>query len=109
MLTRTFETGNLDLIRLQGSYYSINKHSIHRLSTIRPLWLPALRSALDLLHKDYIKPQDYFKLIHDSSLSGTLRSLALENIGYSILIKCEKVFSDLALPVAIKSPSDHIR
>jgi hypothetical protein len=77
-------------------------------STIRPLWLPALRSALDPLHKGYVKPQDYFKLIQDSSLSETLRNLALESAGYGTLVECERASGDLALPVAIESPSAHI-
>ena len=72
--TGTFETENLDRVRLQGSRYSINQGGIRRLSTIRPLWLPALRSALDPLHKGYVKPEDYFGLIHEYSLSDTLRS-----------------------------------
>jgi hypothetical protein len=106
--TGIFETENLDLVRLQGSRYSVNQSGTRRLSTIRPLWLPALRSALDPLHKGYVKPQDYFKLIHDSSLSDALRSLTLESAGYGTLVECERASGDLALPAAIESPSDHI-
>ncbi|PVH69867.1 hypothetical protein DL98DRAFT_661456 [Cadophora sp. DSE1049] len=106
--TGIFKTENLDLVRLQGSRYSINQSGTRRLSTIRPLWLPALRSALDPLHKGYVKPQDYFKLIHDSSLSDTLRSLTLESAGFGTLVECERASGDLALPAAIESPSDHI-
>ena len=106
--TGIFETGNLNHVRLQRSRYSINQSGTRRLSTIRPLWLPALRSALDPLHKGYVKPRDYFKLIHDSSLSATLRSLALESAGYGTLVECERASGDLALPAAIESPSDHI-
>ncbi|KAF2257677.1 hypothetical protein CC78DRAFT_201579 [Lojkania enalia] len=106
--TGIFETGNINQIRLQGSRYSIDQNGTRRLSTIRPLWLPALRSALDPLHKGYVKPQDYFKLIHDSSLSDTLRSLALESAGYGTLVECERASGDLALPAEIESPSAHI-
>jgi len=106
--TGTFETENLDRVRLQGSRYSINQGGIRRLSTIRPLWLPALRSALDPLHKGYVKPEDYFGLIHEYSLSDTLRRLVLESAGYGTLVECERASGDLALPAAIESPSGHI-
>ncbi|PVH92647.1 hypothetical protein DM02DRAFT_543204 [Periconia macrospinosa] len=106
--TGVLETGNADLVRLQGSRYSINQSGTRRLSTIRPLWLPALRSALDPLHKGYVKPEDYFKLIHGCSLSDTLRRLTLESAGYGTLVECERASGDLALPAAIESPSDHI-
>ncbi|KAL5113147.1 hypothetical protein ACEQ8H_008989 [Pleosporales sp. CAS-2024a] len=106
--TGIFETGNINHIRLQGSRYSIDQNGTRHLSTIRPLWLPALRSALDPLHKGYVKPQDYFRLIHDSSLSDTLRSLALESAGYGTLVECERASGDLALPAEIESPSAHI-
>jgi len=106
--TGTFATGSTDLIHEQGSRYSIDQNGTRCLSTIRPLWLPALRSALDPLHKGYVKPQDFFHLVHDSSLSDTLRSLALENAGYGILIECERASGDLPLPSAIESPSDHV-
>lgn len=106
--TGVLETGNADLVRLQGSRYSINQSDTRRLSTIRPLWVPALRSALDPLHKGYVKPEDYFKLIHDCSLSDTLRRLTLESAGYGTLVECERASGDLALPAEIESPSDHI-
>jgi hypothetical protein len=106
--TGIFETGNHDCIRLQGSRYSINQSGTRRLSTVRPLWLPALRSALDPLHKGYVKPEDYFKLIHDCSLSDALRRLSFEGAGYGTLIECERASGDLALPAAIESPSGHI-
>jgi hypothetical protein len=108
MPTGLIETGNIDLFRLQGSRYSIDQSGTRRLSTVRPLWLPALRSALDPLHKGYVKPEHYFKLIHDSSLSDTLRKLVLESAGYGTLVECERAPSDLALPAEIESPSDHI-
>ncbi|KAL8719811.1 MAG: hypothetical protein Q9181_008014, partial [Wetmoreana brouardii] len=57
------------------------------LSTIRPLWLPALRSALNPLYKGYVKPRNFFNVLHDSSLSDTLRRITLESAGYSILVE----------------------
>ena len=78
------------------------------LSTIRPLWLPALRSALDPLHKGYVKPRDFFNVLRDSSLSDTLRRITLESAGYGILVECERASGDLPLPAAIESPSDHV-
>ena len=106
--TGIFGTGNVDLIRTQGSRYCINRSGTRHLSTIRPLWLPALRSALDPLHKGYIKPRDYFNLLRDYSLSETLRRLVLESAGYGILVECERASTDLPLPVAIECPSDHV-
>ena len=47
-------------------------------------------------------------MIHDSSLSDTLRSLALESAGYGTLVECERASGDLALPAEIESPSAHI-
>ncbi|KAH9985934.1 hypothetical protein F4779DRAFT_639385 [Xylariaceae sp. FL0662B] len=106
--TGIFEVGDSDIIRQRGSRYRIDQSGTRRLSTIRPLWLPALRSALDPLHKGYVKPRDYFNFLHDSSLSDTLRKLALENAGYGTLVECERAPGDLALPAAIESPSDHV-
>jgi len=106
--TGVFEPGDLDRVRLQGSRYSINQSDTRRLSTIRPLWLPALRSALDPLHKGYVKPEDYFKLIQDCSLSDTLRNMVLKSAGYGMLVECERASGDLALPAAIESPSGHV-
>ncbi|KAH7630361.1 hypothetical protein B0T09DRAFT_321650 [Sordaria sp. MPI-SDFR-AT-0083] len=106
--TGVFEPGNIDFVRRQGSRYWLDKRGTRRLSTIRPLWLPALRSALDPLHKGYVKPHDYFNLLHDSSLSDTLRRLALENAGYGTLVECERESGDLPLPAAIECPSDHV-
>ncbi|KAL0471131.1 hypothetical protein QR685DRAFT_544664 [Neurospora intermedia] len=106
--TGVFHPGDIDLVRQQGSYYWIDQGGTRRLSTIRPLWLPALRSALDPLHKGYVKPHDYFNLLQDSSLSNTLRRLALENAGYGTLVECERASGDLPLPEAIESPSDHV-
>ena len=106
--TGIFETGNIDAARQRGSRYCIDQSGTRRLPTIRPLWLPALRSALDPLHKGYVKPRDCFTLLHDSSLSDTLRRLALENAGYGTLVECERASGDLALPAAIESPSDHV-
>ncbi|KAK4148149.1 uncharacterized protein C8A04DRAFT_33653 [Dichotomopilus funicola] len=106
--TGVFQAENIDLIRQQGSRYFIDQRGTRCLSTIRPLWLPALRSALDPLNKGYVKPHDYFDLLHDTSLSNTLRRLALESSGYGTIIECERSASDLSLPAAIESPRDHI-
>ncbi|KAK3309277.1 uncharacterized protein B0T15DRAFT_566133 [Chaetomium strumarium] len=106
--TGIHETGNIDLVRQHGSRYCIDQSGTCRLSTIRPLWLPALRSALDPLQKGYVKPHDYFNLLHDSFLSETLRRLALESAGYGKLVECERESGDLPLPAAIESPSDHV-
>ena len=106
--TAICETGSIDLARHQGSRYRIDQGGTRRLSAIRPLWPPAFRSALDPLHKGYVKPQVYFHLLHDSSLSDTLRRLALENAGYGTLVECERASVDLALPAAIEDPFDHV-
>lgn len=87
-----------------GSRYSIDQSGKRSLSTIRPLWLPTLRSALDPLHKGYVKPEDYFALIQDRSLSDTLRRLVLESAGYGLLVECERASADISLPAAIESP-----
>ncbi|KAF3197218.1 hypothetical protein TWF679_003498 [Orbilia oligospora] len=104
-----FQNGGLgpSALRYEGSRYCIDKSGTRLLSTIRPLWLPALRSALDPLHKGYVKPQDFFQFLHDSSLSHKLRSLTLENAGYGILVECERATGDLPLP-EIESPLDHV-
>ena len=86
----------------------MDQSGTRRLSTIRPLWLPALRSALDPLHKGYVKPQDFFQFVQESSLSHRLRSLTLENAGYGIVVECERASADIPLPAAIESPSDHV-
>ncbi|KJX93795.1 hypothetical protein TI39_contig4254g00001 [Zymoseptoria brevis] len=101
-------TGSIDYLRLQGSCHFVDQSGIRQLSTIRPLWLPALRSKLDPLHKGYVKPEDYFRLIHEQSLSDTLRRLVFESAGYGTLIECARASGDLALPAAIESPSAHI-
>ncbi|KAK0767246.1 hypothetical protein N5P37_000980, partial [Trichoderma harzianum] len=106
--TGIFEPGDISVIHKQGSRYRIDQSGTRRLSTIRPLWLPALRSALDPLHKGYVKPRDYFNLLHDSSLSDTLRELVLKNAGYGTLVECERAAGDLSLPATIESPSDHV-
>ncbi|KAK4182396.1 hypothetical protein QBC35DRAFT_172930 [Podospora australis] len=106
--TGKIESWNIDLVREKGSRYYVDQSGTRRLSTIRPLWLPALRSALDPLNKGYVKPHDYFKLLHNSSLSDTLRRLALENAGYGTLVECERASGDLPLPAVIETPSDHV-
>ena len=106
--TGVFDTGNIDLIRKHGSRFCIDQSGTRRLSTIRPLWLPALRSALDPLYKGYVKPQDYFNLLRDYSLSETLRRLVLESAGYGTLVQCERAPGDLAFPAEIEDPHDHV-
>lgn len=106
--TGVFQAENIDLIRQQGSRYFIDQRGTRHLSAIRPLWLPSLRSALDPLHKGYVKPHDYFDLLHDTSLSDTLRKLALESSGYGAVIECERSSGDLPFPAVIESPSDHV-
>ncbi|KAI6573808.1 hypothetical protein MCOR09_002648 [Pyricularia oryzae] len=106
--TGVCEARNMELARQEGSWYRIDQNGTRRLSTIRPLWLPPLRSALDPVHKGYVKPRDYFNLLQDSTLSDTLRKLTLENAGYGMLVECERASGDLALPAAIESPSDHV-
>ncbi|KAK4696579.1 hypothetical protein P7C71_g1359, partial [Lecanoromycetidae sp. Uapishka_2] len=103
-----YETLNIDLVREQGSRYRIDQNAMRCLSTIRPLWLPALRSALDPLHKGYVKPRNFFNVLHDSSLSDTLRRITLESAGYGIFVECERASADLPLPAAIESSSDHV-
>ncbi|KAF2210306.1 hypothetical protein CERZMDRAFT_45388, partial [Cercospora zeae-maydis SCOH1-5] len=71
--------------------------------------LPALRLALDLLYKGYIKPKDYFSLIYDRFLFNTLRRLVFENASYRALIEYVRVLDNLALLAAIKSSSNYIR
>ncbi|PFH56076.1 hypothetical protein XA68_17117 [Ophiocordyceps unilateralis] len=87
MPTAVYETGNIDVVRQQGSRYTINPNGTRRLPTTRPLWLPALHSALDPLHRGYVKPQNYFNLLQTSSLSEKIRALALENAGYGMLVE----------------------
>ncbi|QUC15772.1 uncharacterized protein UV8b_00013 [Ustilaginoidea virens] len=106
--TGILATGNIDAVHEQGSRYGLDQMGTRRPSTIRPLWLPALRSALDPLHKGYVKPRDFFSLIRDSSLCDTLRRLALQIAGYGILVECERAPGDLPLPATIESPSDHV-
>lgn len=103
-----FQTGTISVLRGQGSRYLIDQSGTRSLYSIRPLWLPALRHALDPLHKGYVKPQDYFHLLRDSSLSETLRRFVFENSGYGALVECERASGDLPLPAAIESPSDHV-
>ncbi|KAI4193337.1 MAG: hypothetical protein LQ350_008370 [Teloschistes chrysophthalmus] len=106
--TGIFDPRNADLVREQGSRYRIDQNGMRCLSTIRPLWLPALRSALDPLHKGYVKPRNFFNVLHDSSLSDTLRRITLESAGYGILVECERASGDLPLPAGIESLSDHV-
>ncbi|KAK4249142.1 hypothetical protein C7999DRAFT_39701 [Corynascus novoguineensis] len=102
------EAGNIDIVHQHGSRYSTDQNGTCCLSTIRPLWLPALRSALDPLHKGYVKPQYYFNFLHDSSLSDVLRRLVLESAGYGTLVECERAHGGLSLPAEIESPPDHV-
>lgn len=108
MPTATWDAEDIASLQSKGSRYSIDEGGVRHLPAIRPLWLPALRSALDPLHRGYVKPEDYFNLIQDSSLSETLRRLVLESAGYGTLIECERASNDLALPAAVETPSGHI-
>uniref|UniRef100_A0A0B7K6E0 Fungal N-terminal domain-containing protein n=1 Tax=Bionectria ochroleuca TaxID=29856 RepID=A0A0B7K6E0_BIOOC len=51
--TGVWDTSTVDLIRALGHRYHIDQYGTRRLSTIRPLWLPALQSILDPLHKEF--------------------------------------------------------
>ncbi|CAG9973398.1 unnamed protein product [Clonostachys byssicola] len=106
--TGVWETPTTDLVRPLGRQYHIDQYGTRRLSTIRPLWLPALQSILDPLHKGYVKPQDYLSFLQGSSLSETLRKLVLENAGLGVLVECERESGDIALPASIESPSHHV-
>ncbi|KAL7807409.1 hypothetical protein V8C26DRAFT_414763 [Trichoderma gracile] len=106
--TAVLHTGNIDVVREQGTRYTIDHTGTRCLPTIRPLWLPALRAYLDPLHRGYVKPQDYFNLLQGCSFSMTLRRLALEAAGYGTLVECERESADLPMPAAIESPLDHI-
>lgn len=106
--TAIFRSGNVDDLYSQGSYFDIDQRGSRHLSTIRPLWLPALRFALDPLHKGYVKPQDYFNLLQDFSLSETLRRLVFETAGYGTLVECKRESADIPLPAELECPSDHV-
>ncbi|KAI0143817.1 hypothetical protein GGR57DRAFT_518126 [Xylariaceae sp. FL1272] len=106
--TAFFPNGDIDVIRKQGSRYLIDPNGTRCVSMVRPLWLPALRSALDPLHKGYVKPQDYFELLRESSLYDILRTITLESAGYGIIVECERASADIALPATIESPTDHV-
>ncbi|KAI1259892.1 hypothetical protein F5Y18DRAFT_432864 [Xylariaceae sp. FL1019] len=106
--TAFFPNGDIDVIREQGSRYFTDPNGTRCLSMIRPLWLPALRSALDPLHKGYVKPQDYFELLRESSLYDILRTITLESSGYGMIVECERASADIALPAVIESPTDHV-
>ncbi|PHH62898.1 hypothetical protein CDD81_6616 [Ophiocordyceps australis] len=108
MPTAVYETGNIDVVRRLGSRYIIKPNGTRRLPTIRPLWLPALQSALDPFHRGYVKPQNYFNFLQTSSLSEKIQALAFENAGYGTLVECERDSSDIALPASIESSSDHV-
>ncbi|PQK14621.1 hypothetical protein BB8028_0005g01520 [Beauveria bassiana] len=106
--TGIWETPSIDIVRELGHRYHIDQCGTRRLSTIRPLWLPALQSILDPLYKGYVKPQDYFSLLQNSSLSETLRKLVLENAGLGVIVECERESGDIALPASIESSLDHV-
>ena len=106
--TGVFERGNIDIVRKRGSRYYVDPRGVRHLSTIRPLWLPSLQQLLDPLHRGYVKPQDYFNLLQNSSLSETLRKLVLKSAGYGTLVECEREPCDLPFPASIESPTDHV-
>lgn len=106
--TGIWETPSIDTVRELGHRYHIDQCGTRRLSAIRPLWLPALQSTLDPLYKGYVKPQDYFSFLQNSSLSEALRKLVLESAGVGMLVECERESSDIALPASIESSLDHV-
>ncbi|OAA53708.1 hypothetical protein ISF_08647 [Cordyceps fumosorosea ARSEF 2679] len=106
--TATFETATIDVVREGGHRFSIDLRGTRCLPTIRPLWLPALQTALDPLRKGYVKPQEYFHLLQDLSLSATLRRLVLDSCGYGVVVECERATSDLSLPASLESSLDHV-
>lgn len=95
-------------MHLRGSNHLIDSRGIRDLTTIRPLWLPALRSNLDPQNKGYVKPEDYFTLIHNRSLFDTLRRLVFESAGYGTVVECERDPSDLSLPARWEVGQHHI-
>ncbi|RUP49056.1 hypothetical protein BC936DRAFT_143369 [Jimgerdemannia flammicorona] len=98
------DTGRLN----GGSYYDIDPNGTQLLSAIRPLWIPALRNALDPLHKGYVKPDDYLSFLGGDSLTSTLRRVVLESAGYGIIVECQRSTGDFSLPDAIEDPHDHV-
>ncbi|CAG8603071.1 9749_t:CDS:2 [Ambispora gerdemannii] len=97
--------GDIDAIRQHGNRYYIDQTRTRNLKDIRPLWLPALRKALDPLHRGYIKPHDYFSFLGGESLSKKLRQVVLDSCGYGIFVECQRTSSDIALPSEIESPA----
>ncbi|RIA98449.1 hypothetical protein C1645_798354 [Glomus cerebriforme] len=97
--------GSIDDIRKYGNRYYIDQTGTRSLKDIRPLWLPALRQALDPFHKGYIKPHDYLSFLDGESLSNKLRQVVFDSCGYGIFVECQRTSSDIALPSEIESPS----
>ncbi|GBC03682.1 hypothetical protein RclHR1_05260004 [Rhizophagus clarus] len=97
--------GSIDAIRQHGNRYYIDPAGTRKLGDIRPLWLPALRQALDPLHKGYIKPHDYLSFLGGESLSNKLRQVVFDSCGYGIVVECQRTSDDISLPSEIESPA----
>nr|CAG8515458.1 8332_t:CDS:2 [Entrophospora candida]CAG8516983.1 4694_t:CDS:2 [Entrophospora candida] len=100
--------GQIDDIRKYGNRYYIDPAGTRNLKDIRPLWLSALRRALDPLHKGYVKPHDFLSFVNTESLSNKLRQVVLDSCGYGIFVECQRTTSDIALPSELESPPDHV-
>ncbi|CAG8735367.1 5368_t:CDS:2, partial [Funneliformis caledonium] len=74
----------IDDIRWYSNRYYIDSTGMRNLKDIRPLWIPSLQKALDLLYKGYIKPHDYLNFLGKDSLSNKLRQVILDSCGYEI-------------------------
>ncbi|KAF0430333.1 hypothetical protein F8M41_005537 [Gigaspora margarita] len=98
----------IDEIRKNGSRYIIESSRALHLKDIRPLWLPALREALDPLHRGYVKPHDYFSFLGKEVLSSKLKQVILDSCGYRTFIECRRKPGDIALPSELESPPDHV-
>ncbi|CAG8516557.1 17805_t:CDS:2 [Racocetra fulgida] len=84
-----------DEIRKHGSRYLISNRTLD-LKDIRPLWLPALREALDPLHKGYVKPHDYLSFLGEEKLSSKLKQVVLNSCG------------DIPLPTELECPAHSV-
>ncbi|CAG8548649.1 12138_t:CDS:2 [Racocetra persica] len=97
-----------DEIRKNGSRYLIKSNGTLDLKNTRPLWLPALREALDPLHKGYVKPHDYLSFLGEEQLSSKLRQVVLNSCGYGFFVECRKTSSDIPLPTELECPAHSV-
>ncbi|PKY38115.1 hypothetical protein RhiirA4_537014 [Rhizophagus irregularis] len=100
--------GSIDEIRKYGNRYYIDPTGTRKLKDIRSLWLPALRQALDPLHKGYIKPHDYLSFLGGESLSNKLRQIVFDSCGYGIFVECQRTSDDISLPSEMESPAHQV-